>query len=109
MITDTFDNQTEEIIKVWRNENAKKVDACILTFSNNILQYVLERFDCEKIGDLYSSNGANPVYGFTYAGGHPMAGTHLSGYKNSRATMFQNASMIIVPPTHDDIELLDHI
>ena len=48
-------------------------------------------------------------YGFTYAGGHPMAGTHLSGYKNSRATMFQNASMIIVPPTHDNIELLDRI
>ena len=48
-------------------------------------------------------------YGFTYAGGHPMAGTHLSGYKNSRATMFQNASMIIIPPTHDDIQLLDHI
>lgn len=48
-------------------------------------------------------------YGFTYAGGHPMAGTHLSGYKNSRATMFQNASMIIVPPTHDDILLLDRI
>ena len=27
MITDTFDSRTEEIIKVWRNENAKKVDA----------------------------------------------------------------------------------
>ena len=48
-------------------------------------------------------------YGFTYAGGHPMAGTHLSGYKNSRASMFQNASMIIIPPTHDDIQLLDKI
>ena len=68
MITDTFDNKTEEIIKVWRNENAKKVDACILTFSHEILQYVLERFDCTKIGDLYSSNGANPVYGFTCKG-----------------------------------------
>ncbi len=68
MITDTFDPNTEEIIKVWRNENARKVDACILTFSNEILQSVLERFDCEKIGDLYSSNGANPVYGFTCEG-----------------------------------------
>lgn len=48
-------------------------------------------------------------YGFTYAGGHPMAGTHMSGYKYSRATMFQNASMIIVPPVHDDIALLDKI
>jgi len=68
MITDTFDSLTEEIIKIWRNENAKQVDACILTFSSEIMQSVLERFDCEKIGDLYSSNGANPVYGFTYAG-----------------------------------------
>ena len=64
MITDTFDNRTEEIIKVRRNENAKKVDACILTFSHEILQYVLEQYECTKIGDLYSSNGANPVYGF---------------------------------------------
>jgi len=68
MITDTFDNLTEEIIKVGRNENAKKVDACILTFSNEILKYVLEQYDCTKIGDLYSSNGANPVYGFSYNG-----------------------------------------
>lgn len=68
MITDAFDNRTEEIIKVWRNENARKVDACIVTFSNEILQYVLEQYECTKIGDLYSSNGANPVYGFTYEG-----------------------------------------
>ena len=68
MITDSFDSTTEEIIKVWRNENAKKADACILTFSNEILQYVLEQYDCRKIGDLFSSNGAKPVYGFAYEG-----------------------------------------
>lgn len=68
MITEAFDNKTEEIIKVGRNENAKKVDACILTFSNEILQYVLEQYDCTQIGNLYSSNGANPVYGFSYKG-----------------------------------------
>ena len=39
MITDTFENLTEEIIKVQRNENAIKVDACILTFSHVILKY----------------------------------------------------------------------
>jgi len=66
MITDTFENASEEIIKVNRNENAIKVDACILTFSHVILKYVLENFTCEKIGDLYSSNGANPVYSFRY-------------------------------------------
>ena len=68
MITEAFDNQSEEIIKVWKNENAKKVDACILTFSHEILKYVLEQYDCEKIGDLYSANGANPMYKFTYEG-----------------------------------------
>ena len=36
MITETFDNMTEEIIKVIRNENAIKIDACILTFSHVI-------------------------------------------------------------------------
>ena len=68
MITESFDSRTEEIIKVCRNENARKVDACILTFSVEILRYVLERYECEKIGDLYSSNGANPVYAFPYEG-----------------------------------------
>ncbi|MGN0801371.1 MAG: nucleoside phosphorylase [Candidatus Faecivicinus sp.] len=66
MITDAFDNSTEEIIKVPRNEAAKKVDACILTFSHEVLQYVLENYECEWIGNLYSSNGAKPVYGFDY-------------------------------------------
>lgn len=68
MITDTFDNLTEEIIKVPENEDAKKVDACILTFSHVILNHVLQNYECHKIGDLYSSNGANPVYGFEYEG-----------------------------------------
>lgn len=48
-------------------------------------------------------------YGFTFVGGHPMAGTHNSGFKYSREDMFDGAPMVIVPPTFDDIELLDHI
>lgn len=70
MITDTFDNLSEEIIKVGRSENAVKVDACILTFSHVILKYVLENFECYKIGDLFSSNGVNHVYGFEYENRH---------------------------------------
>lgn len=68
MITDTFDAVSEEIIKVYHNENAKKVDACILTFSREILDYVVQNYECSLIGNLYSSNGANPVYGFHYEG-----------------------------------------
>ncbi len=47
--------------------------------------------------------------GYTYVGGHPMAGTHLSGFKNSNASLFTGASMIIVPPVQDNIELLEKI
>ena len=48
-------------------------------------------------------------YGFTFVGGHPMAGTHNSGFKYSKADMFDGAPMVIVPPTFDDIELMDHV
>ena len=48
-------------------------------------------------------------YGFTFVGGHPMAGTHFSGYKYSKATMFKGAPMVIVPPTFGDIDLFEKI
>lgn len=48
-------------------------------------------------------------YGFTYAGGHPMAGLQYSGFKYSRSNLFKGASMIIVPPNYDDIGLLERI
>ncbi len=45
-------------------------------------------------------------HGFTYLGGHPMAGTQYSGFKYSRSNLFQGAPMVIVPPSRDDIRLL---
>jgi prephenate dehydrogenase len=48
-------------------------------------------------------------YGFTFVGGHPMAGTEQSGFKHSKANMFKGAPMIIVPPVYDDILFLDKI
>ena len=46
-------------------------------------------------------------YGFRFLGGHPMAGTHFSGFKYSRADLFDGAPMVIVPPRFDDIRRLD--
>lgn len=48
-------------------------------------------------------------YGFTFVGGHPMAGSQYSGFKHSRATLFKGASMIMVPPVYDDMELLERV
>ena len=45
--------------------------------------------------------------GFTFIGCHPMSGTHYSGFLKSQTDMFKGASMIMVPPVYDDIELLD--
>ena len=46
-------------------------------------------------------------YGFTFIGGHPMAGTQFSGFKYSRANLFEGAPMVLVPDRFDDMELLD--
>ena len=48
-------------------------------------------------------------HGFTFVGGHPMAGLQYSGYKYSKATLYNGASFIMVPPVHDDIVLLDRV
>ena len=46
-------------------------------------------------------------YGFTFIGGHPMAGNQFSGFKYSRADLFVGAPMVLVPHRFDDMELLD--
>ena len=46
-------------------------------------------------------------YGFTFMGGHPMAGTQFSGFKYSRANLFDGAPMVLVPDRLDDPELLE--
>ena len=46
-------------------------------------------------------------YGFTFIGGHPMAGSHQSGFKYSRSNLFQGAPMVLVPPRFDDARLLE--
>ena len=58
---------------------------------------------CRRCFPLADKNG------FTFVGGHPMAGTQFSGFKYSRANLFQGAPMVLVPPRFDDMELLDRV
>lgn len=48
-------------------------------------------------------------FGFTYLGGHPMAGTHNSGFKYARENLYHGAPMVLVPPSYDDIDLLQRV
>lgn len=42
-------------------------------------------------------------YGFTFIGGHPMAGKQFSGIKYADEKLFVNASMILVPREKEDL------
>ena len=46
-------------------------------------------------------------YGFTFVGGHPMAGRHFSGYAYSTKTMYNGASMVLVPEDPNDTKTID--
>ncbi len=48
-------------------------------------------------------------YGFTFIGTHPMAGKQYSGFKYADENLFRGAPMVLVPPTRDDIFLLDRV
>ena len=45
-------------------------------------------------------------HGFTFVGGHPMAGSERSGIKYARADLFRGSSMVLVPQDPNDIALL---
>jgi len=47
--------------------------------------------------------------GFCFIGGHPMAGTQFSGFKYSRASLFDKASMILVPDKNEKLEILQEV
>lgn len=46
-------------------------------------------------------------HGFTFIGGHPMAGIERSGFEHSQDTLFRNASMILTPEPDIDIAVLE--
>lgn len=63
----------------------------------------VKRRICEECG------GIAQKYGFCFVGGHPMAGTHNSGFKYSRASLFEKATMVLVPQKNEKIERLQEL
>lgn len=81
----------------WLEKNAKFIrkDALVMDCCG------IKREICQRCFPLAKK------YGFTFMGGHPMAGTQFSGFKYSRADLFCGAPMVLVPDRFDDMELLD--
>lgn len=59
-----------------------------------------KRIVCDRCFKTASENG------LTFIGGHPMAGNHKWGFKNSDENLFRDAPMVLVPPVFDNPELL---
>ena len=70
MITDSFDIETPAIPRFdsFYGEQKHIVDTCIVTFSKQIYDSVLETFDCVKIAEIGACNGVTPIYQFTHGG-----------------------------------------
>lgn len=47
------------------------------------------------------------AYGFSYIGGHPMAGKERGGFTSSSDSLFAGASMILTPDKRTDMQLLE--
>lgn len=89
---------TELSIK-WLEENAQYIPSSCL-----VMDCCGTKRNICKVGFALAKK-----YGFEYAGGHPMAGTHRWGFKNSRADMYEGASFVVVPRVYDDMKLLERI
>ncbi|MDD3169802.1 MAG: prephenate dehydrogenase [Eubacteriales bacterium] len=48
-------------------------------------------------------------FGFSYVGGHPMAGIEFSGFEHSQKTLFKHASMILTPQTDMSIQEMERL
>ena len=68
MITDSFDNQSNAIINPRINENAPRVDACILTFSHMIESFVLSHYKYKQIASFWFATGNTPIYQIDHGG-----------------------------------------
>lgn len=103
-------------------ESLSKCDLILIAvFPRDAAQYLIDNgkyisrtsvvIDCcgTKANICRTGFDISKKYGFLYAGGHPMAGTHHSGFVSSTPELFKGAPMVIVPPVYDDIDLLDRI
>lgn len=81
----------------WTTEHASQIrkDAILIDMCG------VKRTVCKEIGSIADK------FGFTYIGGHPMAGKERSGFVNAAPDLFEGASMILIPNKNSAIDLLE--
>ncbi|MBQ3065952.1 MAG: nucleoside phosphorylase [Clostridia bacterium] len=66
MITDCYDPDSAAKIEPKTKADAPSVDACIVTFSYRIEEYVLKSYPCRKIGEISFVTGVTPIWEISY-------------------------------------------
>ena len=76
----------------WLRENAARIPAHVLVV------------DCLGVKGKICRTGFELAerHGFTFVGGHPMAGTQYSGFRYAKEDMFDGTAMVLVPPPAAD-------
>lgn len=94
MITDSFDVKSESKINPHLKENAVAVDACIITFSYIIEEYVQNNYKLKQIGQSVGVTGILPIYEFFHKGKHFAFMKTYAGASACVATMEDTLSEI---------------
>ena len=70
MIIHDYDDKTKPVIDVgvFYGEKKHLLDKCLILFSKEIHDHLLERFDCAVVGDIGACNGVTPIYRFDLDG-----------------------------------------
>jgi len=91
----------------------------IALYPDQIVEYLKEKsplisrttivFDCGGTKEKVCKAGfaLAEQYGYTFIGGHPMAGIEKSGYDYSTGEMFRGASMIFVPKENEKQDIIE--
>lgn len=91
----------------------------IALYPDQIVQFLEEKsplisrttivFDCGGTKEKVCKAGfaLAETYGYTFIGGHPMAGIEKSGYDFSTGEMFRGASMIFVPKENENPDIVE--
>lgn len=68
MIIDSYDKDTEPVIslKDFYGEKKYLTEKCLIILSNNLLDHLLDHFDCQEIAHIGSASGSRPVYKSTF-------------------------------------------
>lgn len=93
----------------------------VALWPEDTVRYIEEHADKFKKGSIvldccgvkqYVCSLVEPVAkenGFTFIGGHPMAGMEHSGFDHSKRALFDRASMVLTPPKGTSIEAVEQI